>query len=81
MSEELKPVIVLTQTLAEFEKYCTETGRNRETAIQVTHPSQFEHYKDLEVVLYGNYGFNNAYNSKEYRDYEYNKALEESKNL
>lgn len=74
-------VIVITGTTKEFEDWCKENGRDRNTAIQVTDPIQLKFYRGLEIVKYGRYWLNNCYHSPELREIEIQKAIDESKNL
>lgn len=65
-SPEAKPVIVLTGTTQEFEDFCRKTNRNTKSAIAVRQGYQLEFYPDYEIVLYGSYDLNAAFNSQEY---------------
>jgi hypothetical protein len=66
--EETIPVIVLTGTNEEWEKFCMLTGRNRETALAVKQGYQIPMYPDLAIVHYGDFWLNGAYDTPEYRD-------------
>lgn len=74
----MEEIIVLTGTIEEFEKWCMENNHTRKTAVQITHPSQFQFYPDLEIVTYGTYWLNNAFNSPEYKNRIEEMALKES---
>lgn len=81
--EETKPIIVITDTIESFERFCMQTGRDRKTAIQVSQGFQIPFYPDAEIVHYADYWLNGAYNSAEYK-YRWGlqraKALEEKEN-
>ncbi len=66
--EVATPVIVLTGTLEEFEKFCSLTNRDTTTAIAIRQPYQIPMYPELPIVLYRNFWLNSAYDSAEYRD-------------
>lgn len=66
-TEDAKPVIVLTGTFKEFEDFCMQTNRTTKTAIAIRQGYQLDFYPDLDIVLYGSFDTNAAYNSQEYR--------------
>jgi hypothetical protein len=66
--EEVTPVIVLTGTSDEFMDFCDQTGRTTKTALAIRQGFQIPFYEDLEIVLWGTYWLNTAYNSPEYND-------------
>lgn len=65
---EATPIIVLTGTLEEFERFCSSTNRNTKTAIAIRQGFQIPMYENLAIALYGSYWLNTAYDSPEYRD-------------
>lgn len=74
---ETVPVILLTGTTEEFERFCMITHRNRRNAIPVSAGFQIPFYPDLAIVHYGTYWLNGAYNSKEYK-YRINELMEKT---
>jgi hypothetical protein len=66
--EEVKPIIVITGGVEDFERFCMRTGRDRKTAIQVSQGFQIPLYPDLPIAHYGDYWLNGAYNSPEWRE-------------
>lgn len=75
--EEATPIIVLTDTLEEFERFCSTTNRGIKTAIAIRQGFQIPLYPDLPIVLHGNYWLNPAYNSAEYNDRMIKSAMKE----
>lgn len=61
----MNQVIVITGTTEEFEVWCRENNRDRNSAIQLRQPEQLNNYdEDIPIVFYGNYGGNPAYGSR-----------------
>jgi hypothetical protein len=79
--EEPKAIVVLTGTLEEFEQFVQKTNRTLKSAIAVRQPYQLPHYPDLEIVLYGQFWLNSAYDSPEYRDRIAKVTLQQANNL
>jgi hypothetical protein len=78
--EEATPIIVLTGTLEEYERFCSITRRGTQTAIAVRQGHQIPLYPDLPIALYGNYWLNSAYDSLEYKDRIFKVKLQELEN-
>lgn len=73
----MKEVIVITDSVESFERYCMETGHDRTNAHQVTQPFQLAMYPDAEIVYYGEYGKNACYGCKELEDHKAAQAQRE----
>lgn len=77
----MKEQIVITDSLINFEKYCTEQGRDRSNTIQVSQPFQLAMYPDAEIVFYGDYGLNPCYGSRELNELQDKQAQKELEQL
>ena len=79
--EEVSPIMVLTGTVAEFEEFCSKTGRNTKTAIAIRQGYQIPMYSDLPMALWGTFWLNAAYNSLEYKDRLHKVKMQELENM
>jgi len=67
-TEDAKPIVVLTGTTVEFEEFCMKTNRTTKTAIAIRQGYQLDLYPGLDIVTYGNFTINAAWDSPEYRE-------------